>query len=48
MSFQTLTTATTAVRNSGDVFANLSDRVGLFALLVLGLIMGGATALSGL
>ncbi len=47
MSYQALSTATDAVRNSGGVFALLADRIGPLILLVMGLAMGGVTVLTG-
>jgi len=44
MSYQNLATATAAVRNSNSVIARFADRVGTFALLIMGLALGGVTA----
>lgn len=44
MSFQPLTTATS---NAG-LFGRIADRVGMFALLAMGLALGGVTALAGI
>lgn len=43
MSFQSLTKAT----NTG-LFGRIADRVGMFALLAMGLALGGVTALAGI
>jgi len=48
MSYQQLETATATVRNSGGLVERLADRIGMFALLVMGLAMGGVTAFAGL
>jgi len=48
MSYQMIATATEAVRNSDSVIARFADRIGMFALLVMGLAMGGVTAFTGL
>ncbi len=48
MSYQTLTSATAAVRNSNGVIARFADRIGMVALLVMGVAMGGLTAFTGL
>ncbi len=48
MSYQNLATATAAVRNSDSVIARFADRIGMVALLVMGLAMGGVTAFTGL
>ena len=48
MSFQNLETATATVRNSGGLVERFADRVGMFALLAMGLAMGGVTAFAGL
>ncbi len=47
MSFQDLTIATTAVRNSGGLIERLADRFGVLMLLAMGLAMGGVTAFVG-
>lgn len=48
MSYQSLTIATSAVRNSQGLIGRLADRIGMIALLAMGLAMGGVTALAGL
>ena len=48
MSYQMIATATDAVRNSDSVIARFADRIGMFALLVMGIAMGGVTAFAGL
>jgi hypothetical protein len=48
MSFHAFETATTTVRNSGGLVERLADRIGMVALLVMGLAMGGVTAFAGL
>ena len=48
MSYQMVATATAAVRNSDSVIARFADRIGMVALLVMGLAMGGVTAFTGL
>lgn len=47
MSFQSLTNATSNVRNAG-AFGRIADHVGMFALLAMGLALGGVTALAGI
>ncbi len=48
MSYQMIATATDAVRNSDSVIARFADQIGMFALLVMGIAMGGVTAFAGL
>lgn len=48
MSYQNLTAATEAVRNSGGLVERLADRIGVLFLLAMGLAMGGVTALAGI
>jgi hypothetical protein len=48
MSYQMIATGTETVRNSDSVIARFADRVGTFALLVMGLALGGVTAFIGL
>jgi hypothetical protein len=48
MSFQNLSNATDAVRNSGGFVQRLADKVGMLMLLAMGLALGGVTALAGI
>jgi hypothetical protein len=48
MLYHSFASATAAVRKSDSVIARLADRFGMVALLVMGLAMGGVTALAGL
>ncbi len=48
MSYQSVATATAAVRTSDSVITRFADRIGMVALLVMGLAMGGVTAFAGL
>jgi hypothetical protein len=48
MLYQTFASATDAVRNSDGVIGRLADRFGVVALLMMGIAMGGLTALTGI
>lgn len=43
MSYQSLTTATSAVRNAQGLIGRFADRIGTIVLLAMGIAMGGAT-----
>ena len=44
----TIQTLNTANRDSGNAFGRIADRLGMFALLAMGLALGGVTALAGI
>ena len=48
MSFTNLNTATNDLRNSGGFIGRIADRLGVIALLAMGLAMGGVTAFAGI
>jgi hypothetical protein len=48
MSYQSVATAKPAARKDASVIARFADRIGMVALLVMGLAMGGVTAFTGL
>jgi len=48
MSYQNLASAFDAIRASDSAITRFADRIGTFALLVMGLAMGGVTAFAGL